>query len=374
MNTEVIIIGAGPSGLTAAKILAENGIKTIVLERAAKPGTKSSYSGIFSKELLERVFGKFNIEYERTLSECRAYLLQEDTFVSVNQRNNNEKRFIALRETVNSWMLNKAKSTGAEIVQKTVVRDLIVQDGKIIGVKTDEEEYFTSAVIVAEGVSPMLTKTSGLRKGELTSDQIMLFTEETINLHSDVIETRFNLKPGIGLAGKFFVQFNSLNNINCSGYIYTNKNSISLGTGIALSDSVSKGVNINECQEKIKLHPAISPLIKDGITINYASYMLPCNKGDLSCLKIFSDGCLIVGGAAMLVNPFEWDVSLLPIISGELAARTVIKAKQNNDFSSKTLSSYEKELRKIQEFKDLQNQKCIETTQELSPYIFKGNK
>ena len=360
---DVIIVGAGISGLTAAKILAENGIKTIVLERASDFSGKSFYSQIVSKEHLEKAFGKLNVKMERTLSEFRDYLLKEDSFVSVNSRNHNEKYCLVSKEAISNWMANQVKKSGADVSFRTVVRELITDEGKIIGVKTDKEKLFSDVVIVAEGVSPVLTKHAGLRKGDLTPDQVMLFVEEIITLPSEFIETRFNLVPNLGLVGKFSFDFASLNQMQGIGYIYTNKDSVSLGTGILLSDSISKEININQCQEKLKSHPAVSPFVSGGVINNYASYILPsCNKIEtVHNNPLFStNGCLVVGGAAMLVNPFSWEISTLSIISGEIAARTIIKAKQYNDFSNKMLSSYEKELNEIQEYRDLKNKKSVD--------------
>lgn len=358
---EVIIVGAGPSGLTTARLLAASGIKTIVLERSADFRQRGFNSQIISEAPLERIFGKVDINFERSLSECRAYILQEDSFISVNSRNDNQKRFIVSREAINNWMINQVKKTGVEVCFGTVVRELINNEGKIIGVKTDDKELFCDVVVVAEGTTPILTKHSGLRKGDLTYDQVILFAEETIDLPSELIETRFNLLSGLnlGLAGKFFLDFNSLNQTQGIGYIFTNNNSISLGAGILLGDSISKEININQFLEKFKSHPAITPLIAGGITSNYASYMLPFTKGEFSALKLFADGCLVVGGAAMLVNPFSWDLPTLSVISGELAARTIIRAKEYNDFSSKTLFSYKKDLDETKEFSDLKNQEYL---------------
>ena len=43
---DVAIVGAGPAGISAACILADNGVKTIVLERGEYPGAKNISGGV----------------------------------------------------------------------------------------------------------------------------------------------------------------------------------------------------------------------------------------------------------------------------------------------------------------------------------------
>ena len=362
-NTEVIIVGAGPSGLTSAKVLADAGIDTIVLEKSIKPGTKSFISGVVNKESLKNTFSNFEQEnssklscpIERSLLEYRAYFLDEASFAFVSLRNKNENSFIVRRDFFNGWLLKEVEKAGASVLCETVVRELIVKDGKVCGVKTDKEELYANVVVVAEGVNSILTKQTGLRKGNLTPNQVFLFIEENIVLPSKTIEERLNLHNNEGVAIKLFT--NNLFGLPSISYFYTNKDSISLGTGILLSCSIQKQTNINHYQEELKRHPAIKQLICGGTTNNYTSYILPASVGgcfEIPLPKICSNGCLVIGGAATLVDSFTWDISALGILSGEIAAHSIIRAKDLNDYSENTLSFYEETLNKTTMYNSLQ--------------------
>lgn len=344
-DTEVIVIGAGPSGLTTAKLLASSGIETIVLERVTSPGIKNFYSGIASGDLLEDIFGRFwngIAPVERHLSEYRVYLLQEDSFTSTNTRSKSENNYIVLRKSFNNWMLSEVKNSGVQVLLETLVTDLIVKDKKVCGVKTSKREYFSDVVIIAEGTNSVLTKQAGLRTGELTPEQVFLFVEENILLSSEIIEERFNVAGGEGIVARFFTQ--SIFNMQSIGYLSTNKDSVSLGVGVHLSELISHGVNINHCQEKLKNHPAVRPLIAGGTTDGYFSYILPSSIGGYHGMplpRIYTSGCLLIGGAGLMVDLFSWDLSTLAVISSKLAAETIIKSKELNDYSKNSLSFYE---------------------------------
>jgi len=56
--------------------------------------------------------------------------------------------------------------------------------------------------------------------------------------------------------------------------------------------------------------------------------------------KVVGHGVLVVGDAAQLVNAIHREGSNLAMTSGRLAAETIIKAKEYNDFSENTLDHY----------------------------------
>lgn len=341
-DADVIVIGAGIAGLTTAIALAKSSIKTIVLEKSKRHGSAAFHSGVISKNFLEELFGSCDVPFERKLNEVRSYLLEDKSFLSFNQKKESIESFIVLRSKLNMSLSSMLESSGGKIVYENVVRDLIIEGEKVIGLKTDEKDFFSDVVVIAEGVNSQVTKKAGLRKGEISPSEVILFVEENISLSKDNLEERFSIDGDLGVAIKLSTRFENLNALQGLGYLYTNKDSVTLGSGILLSESISKGININEFQEKIKEHIAIHPLIKGGKTIKYSSYMLPIPVEAHHLPKICSNGCLIVGGAGLIMNPYNIDLSYLPMISGRLAANTIINAKSLNDYSEEIFSQYEK--------------------------------
>lgn len=374
-SVEVIVVGAGPSGLACAQVLASSGFEVLVFEKANKVGTKTFTSGMISKhDVFE---GEEFFNFERCIVEQRTYLLNEDSFISTSF-SGKKNYFVVNWEDYSFWSLNKVLQSGGRVNTGQLVKDLIVQDGKIIGIKTEDNEYYSNVVVLAEGVKSLITKKSGLRTGEFTPKQVFLFVEEEILLTSKIIEERLNLQEAQGLQAKLFTS--GLLGLKSIGYFYTRKDSLVIGIGVLLSESISRGINVNECMEKMKKHSLIYALTNKGVTKNYISYILPISIGGTNGVplpRIYSNGCLLVGGAATLVSPFSWDLSSLAILSGKLAAQTIIGAKELNDFSEKGLSHYG-ELVKKQILDGLENdiqfffKKCNSSSLDLDNEVISG--
>ena len=369
-NFDVIVVGAGPSGLSAAKVLADNGINTLVIERTLS-SSRSFYGGIVSEERIKEIFsnfcdssGKVLAPFERVVDQYRAYILDETSFTSYNVQNDGQHCYIVLREPFNNWLVHEVENSGAMVLKGVTVTELILEDGKVVGVKTKNEKYFAKVVVIAEGSKATLVKKSGLRTGELSSRETFIFAEETLQLSPKVIEERFNLLPFNGVAVKLFTQ--GMFNIPSIGYIYTNHSSIVIGVGILFSKSVESGLNISNALDRLKEHPSLRPLISGGLTNHYSSYILPVSSVQnktTSELKLFSDGCILTGGCASLVDLFSWDWSLIGFLSGRTAANTVLEAYKRNDFSKSTLSLYRENLEK-EVFPQMLNSGLIHGTDE----------
>jgi electron transfer flavoprotein-quinone oxidoreductase len=80
-------------------------------------------------------------------------------------------------------------------------------------------------------------------------------------------------------------------------------------------------------------------LIAGGETIEYSAHLIP-EFGFNKLPKLFADGVLVVGDAAGLVNPINREGANLAMISGKLAGQTVKLARERDDDSIRTLSTY----------------------------------
>lgn len=350
-KTDVIIVGAGPAGISCAITLAKAGKEVILIERGLFAGSKNVFGGAIYTEATKEIFPNFETEapIERRNIEHNFAILGEEDSTTITYRKNDNSSYSVIRAKFDRWAAEEAKKAGAYIVEETVVRELIKEKNQVIGVKTELEEYFADIVILADGVNSLLAKQIGLRKDIDTKD-VALSVKEVIKLDNQIINQRFKLKDDEGAIVEIFG--GPMLGMLGLGFMYTNTDSVTIGLGITLNELAENNYRPYEILEKLKQHPTIAPLIEGGTLKEYSAHLIP-EGGYKKIPKLCDNGVMIIGDAAMLVNNLHWEGTNLAMISGKLAAQTAVEAIEKNDFSKKTLSGYEKKLKKSFILKDL---------------------
>jgi electron transfer flavoprotein-quinone oxidoreductase len=357
---EVAIVGAGPAGISAACVLAERGVKTIVLERGEYPGAKNISGGVLYGHDLARMVPDFqngNCPVERTVVESRLWYLSEDGGYSLSYRDrafSGERRnnaFTVGRARFDRWFAEQARKRGALLACSTVVTDLLRDHGRVVGVRTDraEGDLRAEVVVLADGVNSPLAAATGFRP-EPRPDQVALAVKEVIELPEEIIEERFNVGPGEGVTIE--ILGTATQGMDGVAVIYTNRRSLSLCIGANLADFSRQQVRPFEMLEAFKVHPMVAPLIRGGKSTEYMAHWI-AEAGYDAIPQLCGDGFLITGDSAMLFNTLHREGSNLAMTSGRLAAETILRARERGDFSRNALLGYTARLRNSYVLKDL---------------------
>ena len=358
-KVDVIVVGGGPAGISCAVTIARAGKQVVLIERGKFSGSKNVFGGAIYAQPTREVFPDFekSAPIERRTIEHKYAILGDDdaTVISYKKKHEDPVSYSVIRGKFDRWMADEASKEGVILVEETVVRELILKDGCVVGVKTELEDYYCDIVVLADGVNSLLAKQIGLR-GDLKPHDVALSVKEVIKLSPELINERFHVASDEGCIYEIFG--GPMSGMLGLGFMYTNKDSVSIGLGVTLSDLIEKSLRSYDLLDKMKQHPEIAPLIKDGELLEYSAHLIP-EGGFKKVPIVFGAGVMVCGDAAMFVNNLHWEGTNLAMISGKLAGETAVIALGKGDFSEHALSRYQEELENSFIIKDLRTYKDL---------------
>ena len=336
---DLIIVGAGPAGTSAALYGNRLGLQTLLLDKSKFPRDKTCGDALSGKSVkiledLNLVEGVNKLDgslIKRIIfanpkhSECELLLDK-----SLN-KDHISHGYVIPRITFDNYMLEQAKKV-ADVEEGFFVKDLLFDDKRVVGVsgKTDSgdrKEYRANIVLGADGPNSIVSKKAGLYQMGMdhTAVGIRCYYENVKDL-TDQIELHYveEINPG------YFWIFPA------------GKNRANIGVGLLKSIVKKESRKLSEIMTKIIESDHFKDRFSDAVPIEKPTgWNLPL--GSIK-RKNHGEGFLLLGDAAGLVDPFTGEGIGNAMVSGQIAAETAAQAKEKNDFSKKYLKKYDKKL------------------------------
>ncbi len=357
---DVIIVGAGPAGVSAAITTAKNGLSTAIIERGDFAGSKNMFGGIVYSKPTAQIVPEFwkTAPIERRVIDYQYWLLSAESHVQISHRNQKFTKefnsFTALRARFDKWFAQQAEASGALLLTRTTVTGVLKDASGIIkGISSDRGDLLSDVVIACDGVNSLVSKAAGLHD-EWKPEDIALAVKETYSLPKEKIEDRFNVRGDEGVT----IMTYGGRPEEYAGFIYTNKDTISFGMGAIMSDLAAYKTRPQDILEWLKSHPSVKPLIEGAALREYTAHLIP-EGGYNKVPPLFTDGMMVAGDAAMLVNALNWEGTNFAMMSGKFAGETAVEAKKADRYDAKQLSSYKGRLensfvlRDLKKFRDI---------------------
>ncbi|OPY04443.1 MAG: Electron transfer flavoprotein-ubiquinone oxidoreductase [Syntrophaceae bacterium PtaB.Bin038] len=373
---DVIVVGAGLAGLAAAWTLAGEGVEVVVLERGDYPGAKNVSGGRLYLNPVRDLFPGLWDEapLERAIVREGASLMARNRSVTFHYtgselRSDTPQSFSVLRSKFDRWFSERVEERGGMILAKTLVTDLLHENGRVCGVVAGGDELRADVVVACDGVLSLIPERAGLRAPGRPHDYAVGI-KEVIQLDRNRINDRFNVADGEGAAHLYAGDITK--GLFGGGFLYTNAESVSLGLVVSIEDIAREAAagDAPSLFEAFKARPEIEPLIRGGQTVEYGAHVIP-EGGYRSLSRLAGDGILVAGDSAGFALNLGFTVRGMEyaLASGYYAAKAVIEAKKAGRYDAATLAVYRQSLEESFVLHDFQTFK--DTPQVLAnPHLF----
>lgn len=363
MEVDVLVVGGGAAGLSCAihlknLIAAQNNgadPMVVVLEKGSEIGAHSLSGAVMNpialKELIpnyEELGCPINSPVKK---EAFYYLGKSFSLKSpiIPPPFHNHGNVIISLSQYNRWLAQQAEAKGVNIFAGFTAAEVLLDGDKVIGVQTGDrglnkngepKENFEPGMIIkakitifADGTrSPLLKRVAeklGLREGR-NPEAFELGVKEIIQMPAGTVE------PGQVIHTLGFPFNKSVGGT----FIYTLKNDQIVVGLCAYLDTVDPLLDPHRELQKLKTHPFMQKLLKDGQVITYGGKTLPAG-GWFSMSKLYHHGMMACGDTVSMVDVKKLKGIHLAMKSGMLAAETAVEALNKNDFSAETLKTYD---------------------------------
>ncbi len=332
LDAEVIIVGGGPAGATAAYYLAKAGHRVTLLDRQTFPRDKvcGDFVGPASiKELQDIGITELADFKAANAIETAAVFLDGEELISTPMpklAGMAKNGLVIPRKTLDAWLFNAARRAGATTIENVLVTGFQVEKETVkVTSKTPQGSriFHAKLLIGADGSNSLIAQ--GLRGYAPPRT-------------SRIVGIRGYFENVQGLASQADMHFSS---DSFPGYCWlfpTGNTQANIGVGVLL-EAMPKSQHPKELlTELISHNKGLKQRLKE-VKQKGALETWPINTYNPN-LPIVGDRVILVGEAAGLVNPLNGEGIQYALLSGKWAAETAQLAISNHDFSLKTLSSY----------------------------------
>jgi geranylgeranyl reductase family protein len=326
-RTDVIVVGAGPGGSTAAKLLADRGYSVFLVDRSNFPRHKTCASWInrlaFERfpylrnslsGLVENPF--FGVAfYDRSVEREAKYLERRPS------------GYLSLRSKFDDGLRRVAVEAGARFVGGCAVADLS-EERDSVHVRLDDGREMTGRIVIgADGASSRVAVKAGLRRGWSQGDYVLC-----ANTDVPFPPGRISAFYGEKFPFRVFLEYKGIQGY---GWVFPKREHVCIGIGALLKDGRSIRPLFREFVQSLRERNQIPPDLPEGKVY----FDIDPVGGVYRIPSLVRGRIMLIGDAAGFVSGSTGEGIYPAMVSAEVAVGMIHQALQGPSPAS-VLESY----------------------------------
>lgn len=337
---DIIIIGAGPAGTSAALFLEKKGYRIALLDQARFPRDK--VCGEFISPAADWILSELGVlDSIEALNPKRlrgvAISAYEDSLLYVDYPPSIDGNIMTSlsieRSTLDNLIINKVRHSGVELMEGFKVVDLLFKDDRVCGVQgydeTKTEFNFKAKIVIdAGGRNSISLRRLNLKQDSFAKGKIALAAHwDNVDIFDNYCYMHISHPGYTGIAPVGYKRVNVV--LVVSKACLRSENVYSYFKKTVLKNKLRREIlGAGKLAEKVRVVSSLA----------YSVKMPQCG------------GLLLVGDATGFIDPFTGEGVYLSLRSSQLASDVIEHAFDRSDFSKYQLDLYNQKRRK--EFKE----------------------
>jgi len=362
LDVDILIVGAGPAGLSAALRLAQlqragggEPLSIAVLEKAREAGAHLLSGAVLDPVALRELvpdFAERGAPLDAPVARDRVYLLTGAgrlplPFTPPPLRNHGN--YIISLSRFSRWLAGLAEAEGIDLFFGFAASEVLLDGDRVVGVRTGDRG-------IGRGGEPRATFEPGVdvrAKVTIFADGVRGNLTKQLCRRLPLMRDRDPQTFAIGLKELWEVQPDRVppgtvihtlgyplrHDEFGGGFIYGMSGGQAAVGFVAGLDYEDPAFDPHAAFQRFKTHPLVSDLLRGGRMVRYGAKALP-ESGWYSIPQLFMDGGLIAGDAGAFLNSFRLKGIHLAMKTGMLAAEAAYDAVRAGDTSAARLESY----------------------------------